>query len=152
MTQLLSLDTLVKRPTVAIDGVSYEMLSPDEMSVLDYQRFGLWQRELAELQEAGATDDPALVELVDRIAQKALIAVPAEVFAKLSGAQKIAVIEVFTGLLLQTKLRVAGATATAMGTNPSTGESFSRALAGFTEAAPATGWRARLSRWCGLTR
>ena len=149
--QLLSLDTLVRRPKVAIDGTQYEMLSPDEMSVLDYQRFGLWHRELVQLQEDGGEDDPALEALVDRIARKAMVGVPAGVIGKLSGAQKIAVVEVFTGLLLQTRMRVAGATATAMGQNPSTGESYSRGLAGSTAGARASGWRTRLSRWFGST-
>ena len=151
---LLDLDTLIVRPTIAIDGTKYEMLSPDELSVLDSRRFGIWMKRIQELQEA-EEDSPEIDELAEQFATKALVGVPEDVLAKLSGAHRIAVIEVFTGLLLRRRMSVAGATGTAMGmkdgTNPWTGAMFSPGSSGSTAEPRGSGWRKRLSRLFGLT-
>lgn len=146
---LLDIATLIVRPAIVIDGTRYALLSPDELSVLDSHRFAAWSSALDEAQK-GDPEAPAMTELVDAIARKVLVDVPGEVFAKLSGAHKIAVAEVFTGLLLRSRMRVAGATATAMG-NPQIGEAFSLASSGFMAAIRAPGWWTRLWRWSGLT-
>ncbi len=146
---LLDLDTLIGRPTIKIDGARYEILSPDELSVLDNRRFSRWQRQLEEMQ-AGDEDDPELDDLVATMARKVLVGVPADVFDKLSGTHRIAVIEVFTGLLLRARLGVAEASAKAIGNLP-TGAIFSRGSSGSTAARRGSGWKTRLWRWFGLS-
>lgn len=145
---LLSLDTLIVRPSIEIDGQRYEMLSPDELSVLDSRRFALWAQQLDALQQ-GEEERPELAVLVDTIARKVLVGVPDDVRAKLSGQHMIAVVEVFTGLLLGRKMRVAGAAGKAMG-SPSIGEMFSLGSSGSMAAPRASGWRTRLLRSFGL--
>ncbi|MFZ5749102.1 MAG: hypothetical protein ACOY45_15765 [Pseudomonadota bacterium] len=148
---LLDLDTLVDRPTVEIDGTRYEILSIDELSVLDNRRFSLWAQQLDQLQQGDAID-PELETLVDTIARKVLVGVPDDVFARLTGTNKIAVVEVFTVLLLRGRGRVAGAAAKAMGMAESPiGALFSPGSGGSTAGARANGWLKRLWRWCTRT-
>lgn len=154
---LLSLDTLIVRPTVEIDGQRYEILSPDELSVLDSRRFGLWAEKLEALQNtsasSGRTEDEVgaeLDELVTTIARKVLVAVPADVFAKLTGQHKSAVVEVFTMLLLRRRMSAAGAMQAAIGNLPTGAISFP-AFNGSTEERRASGWRTRLWRWFART-
>lgn len=157
---ILDLATLIERPTIDIDGTRYEILSPDELSVLDNRRFGLWSEQLEKLQQGDALN-PEIEALVETIARKVLVGVPPEVFAKLQGTHLMAVVQVFTGLLLRNRLRVAGATQKAMaagmtgaaagGTiealaNQLIGASFSPGSSASTAAPRATGWRARLSQ------
>lgn len=145
---ILDLATLIVRPSIDIDGKRYEMLSPDELGVLDNRRFGLWAQQLDALQKDDGLD-PELEALVTMMARKVLVGVPDDVFAKLTGTHLISVVEVFTGLLLRSKMRVAGATKAAMGDLSSRliGEIFSPGSSAFTAARPASGWRTRLWRW-----
>lgn len=154
---LLTLDTLITRPTVEIDGARYEILSPDELSVLDSRRFGLWAETLDDLQnpkagaERSAEDCAAeLEQLVDTIARKVLVAVPADVFGKLTGQHKIAVVEVFTMLLVRRRMSAAGAMETALA-SLSNGASSSPVFSGSTEERRGSGWRKRLWRWFART-
>lgn len=150
---LLDITTLIKRETIAVDGQRYELLSVDELSVLDSQRFQRWIEQLTVLQEGTAGDDAdrdAIDGIVDAISRKALVDMPADVFAKLSGAHKIRVAEVFIGLLLAARMATAGAIQKATGHLPTGANSFP-GFSGSTAAARATGWRARLLRWLGLT-
>ncbi|MFZ5747902.1 MAG: hypothetical protein ACOY45_09640 [Pseudomonadota bacterium] len=145
---LLDLNTLIRRPTVKIDDTLYELLSIDELSVIDNRRFALWAQQLDELQQGDALN-PELEALVDTIARKAMVGVPEDVFARLSGTSKIAVVEVFTVLLLRGRQRVAGAAAQAMGMDPSRiGALFSPGSSDSTAATRAPGWLRRLWRWC----
>ena len=146
---LLSLDPLIVRPTVKIDDTRYEILSPEELSVLDSRRFGLWGEQLNAL-EQGDPENPELETLVSTIARKVLVGVPDEVFAKLTGRQKLDVIEVFTGLLLRGRMSAAGAIGTALG-HLSTGASSFPGSSASTAAGRASGWRTCLSRWFGRT-
>lgn len=152
MTQpLLDLETLIRRPTVAIDGTRYELLSADELSVLDSHRFHHWGRDLERLQQEQPEGED-LQLLIDRVARQVLVDVPDEVFAKLTGAQRIAVVEVFFVLLLRSRMGVAGATTTIMGTGIGerpTGAKSSPGSSGSTADRPGSGWKARLSRWFG---
>ena len=151
---ILNLDTLISRPRVAIDGVLFEILSAEEISVIDSHRFGVWGRRIEEL--TGIEGDEAeaeLAALIDTVARKVLIDVPAEVFGKLSGAHRWAVVDVFTGLLLGNRLGVAGAMTRAMGPVPhelQTGASASRGSSGSMADIPPGGWKKRLQRWFGL--
>lgn len=142
---LLDLDTLIVRPTIDIDGTRYDILSPDELSVLDNRRFSRWQEELHRLHQADE-DSPELEALVDTITRKVLAGVPAAVIDALSGTQKVAVVEVFIGLLLRNRAGTAGAIARAMG-NQQIGALFSPLSPGSTAAPRASGWRKRLWPW-----
>lgn len=69
---------------------------------------------------------------------------------KLSGAQKMAVVEVFTGLLIRRKLSLAGAIATSMVENKAgnrqTGEKSSPVSSASSEAIPDGGSKKRRQR------
>lgn len=147
---LLSIATLIERKTVSIDGKRYELRSPDELSVLDSHRFAAWAKKLGELQQSAEEEpNPEIEELVTRITRLALIA-PDEVHERLSGVHRIAVAEVFTGLLLRGRMSVAGATAKAMGSRQ-TGDQLFRAFSDFTAETSGSGWRKRLLGWFGRT-
>ncbi|WP_034157926.1 hypothetical protein [Sphingomonas sp. ERG5] len=144
---LLNLDTLIVRPTIDIDGRRFEIFSADELSVLDSHRFGIWGRRIEKL--AASDDDADSVEygaLIDRVARAVIVDVPDDVFGKLSGAQQMAIVDVFTGLLLRNKLGVAGAMATAMGALR-TGETLFPGFSASTAAQDNGGWLKRLPRW-----
>ena len=46
---LLDIKTLTERPVIAIDGERYEIISPDELSIVDSARFEQWGLRLAEV-------------------------------------------------------------------------------------------------------
>lgn len=149
---LLDLDTLTARPVIAIDGTKYEILSAEELSVIDSHRFGRWGRRIKELSEVDSEDaEKELNELVDLAARKVLVGVSDEIFAKLSGASRWAVVDLFTGLLLRRARRVAGAMTQAAGIEQNLiGEpSFPVFNASSVEPRRA-GLLKRLARWSGL--
>lgn len=146
---LLSLDTLIVRPTVEIDGTAYEIRSPDELSVLESRRFELWAKKI-EAQETSEEPTAELDELADTITRQVLIGVPDDVMAKLTGQHKIAVVAVFTGLLLRGRAGVVRAITKAMGSPPTGVTSFPGSSASTAERR-ASGWRTRLWRWFKLT-
>lgn len=131
---ILELRTLIERPSIKIDDAAYEIVSPQELSIVDSQRFTLWGEKMKALSAEG--DDAGLEALINDIAGRIMVSVPIEVAAKLSGVQKMAVVEVFTALLLQHKMAVAGAItktmepglkAQAASQGEATGETSSRA-------------------------
>jgi hypothetical protein len=159
---LLDLSTLTVRPLIAIDGARHEILSPDELSILDSHRLGAWGRRIQQLAEAeGAEAEAELEQLVDKVARKVAVGVPDAVWAQLSGAHKQAIADVFTGLLLRTRLGVAGAIAKAAGIElqngtaaeimaaTSIGAKSSPGSSGSTAGSPNGGWKTRLARWFG---
>ena len=156
MTQpLLDLDTLIVRQGILIDGVRYEIMSPDELSVLDSHRFSIWGRrieDLSKLPEPSTDELSELEELYELVSRAVFVDIPDAVFAKLSGTQKVQVVDVFIVLLLRSKLGAAGAMATAMGTNLANlwnGERPSRASSGSSAGHLAGGLWKRLRRWFG---
>lgn len=160
---LLNIDTLVLRPVIAIDGARYEILAPDELSIVDSHRLGVWGRRVQQLAEGdaarvwsaedGAENEAELEQLVDRIARRVAVGVPDDVYGKLTGAHKQAIADVFTGLLLRGRFGVAEAIARAAGMETvatslnAIGGSPLPASSGSMAASPATGWKTRLSRW-----
>lgn len=110
---LLDLDTLIVRPTIKIDDKNYEILSPNELSIIDSQRFTLWGALIETLAPDEAKGEE-LTAVVDKAARMVFVGAPEAVFAKLSGAQKMQVVEVFTMLLLRGKMGAAGAMLTEM--------------------------------------
>lgn len=139
---LLDLATLTEtRPPIRIDGVPYHLKSPEELSLLDSQRFTSWGKELETLGAEAATDEskmPALEALVGIVAWAACADVSKAVFDKLSSSQRMAIVEVFTGLLLGRRLRLAGALAMQV-TTARTGANSSLASSTSSAAIPAAG-------------
>lgn len=154
---LLDLDTFVERPFITIDGTAYELRSPGELSVMESHRFGRWGKRIEVLQDADGEEAVAeLDELVATAARAILIDVSDELFEKLSGSHRWKIIDVFTGLLLREKLKVAGAMTTAMGPLPAgfgspTGASSFPASSASTAAVRPTGFITRLLRLFGLS-
>ncbi|MEP0406964.1 hypothetical protein [Roseibium sp.] len=106
---ILDLNTLIDRPLIKINGAAYELYQADELSVLDSHWFTVRGQEIT---KAAEDDDQQRVEdLVGEVSRRCLVDCPAEVFDTLSGSQKMAICELFTRLLLQRKMRVAGAIA-----------------------------------------
>jgi hypothetical protein len=154
---LLDLTTLITRPTIIIDGEIFEILSPDEVSIIDSHRFGLWGRRIQALADIEGDDaEKELTELVSKVARKVTVGVPDEVFAKLPGAHRQAISDVFTGLLLRNRLGVAGAIAKAAGLGTTqtseslpTGERPSLASSASSAVSRNGGWLKPLRRWFG---
>jgi hypothetical protein len=146
---LLDLDTFVARPFIAIDGVRVDILNPEELSVIESHRFGVWGRRLDELtSQSGKDAEQELEQLVATVARKICVGISDELFAKLPGTQRWAIIDLFTALRLRSTLKVAGAMTAATGTIPGlTGASSSPGSSGFTAAGRRTGWRRFLPRW-----
>ena len=110
-TPLLDLDELVERRTIIIKGEHHEILSPGELSALDSQRLAAWGRKYDKLMNSATlneTQKSRVGQLVDRMANLIMAPVPAEIRDALTQGQKISVIEVFTGLLLRSKMKAAG--------------------------------------------
>lgn len=113
---LLDLSTLITRPTIRIDGTLFEILSPDEVSIIDSHRFGLWGRRIQQLADVeGDEAEAELAALIDKVARRVAVGVTDAVYDQLAGAHKQAISDVFTGLLLRNRLGVAGAIAKAAG-------------------------------------
>lgn len=125
--QVLDITTLVKRPKIKIDNKLYDILSVEELSVVDNQRFALWGQDIQKL-VADKDKSAELEELITDLARKVLVKVPDNVFAKLSGTHRFEVVEAFTMLLLRRKAIVAGAIAKTMGL--ATGEALSPGFKG----------------------
>lgn len=155
-TPVLDLQTLIERPRIAIDGAPYEILSPDEVSVLDHQRLAAWGRRYDALMAQASLSDAErdeLARLVRDISDTIMVGVPEAVRARLSDAQRLQVVEVFTALPLQRRLaalaagahrqaqdRTASPRAT---TRVSTGAKPSRGSSASTAATPAGGSASR---------
>jgi len=133
---LLDLTTLLDRPCIRIDGALYELRSAEELTLLESQQFTLWGKELEQLGAGGKTDE--LEALVRKVADAVTIKVPPAVMAKLSTSQLMNIVEVFIGLLLGRRLRLAGALA-AQVVSRSTGEKSSPGSSAPSEASRAGG-------------
>ena len=152
---ILDLDTLIKRPVIAIDGKRYEILSPDELSVLDHHRLTTQGKRLDELlagPDLEPEDERELSKLLADITDWIMVGVPAEVREKLSDAQRMEVGEVFTALPLRKHLmnlmQEAGAGTKKPG-KPPIGGRRSRSSRSSTAATPTDGLGRSLSRVLG---
>jgi len=100
-TPVLNLDTLIEKPKITIDGQPYSILAPDALSVVDLHRVSAAGRRIAELMGGSDLDtlqqgelDALIIEISDFI----MVDVPNEARAKLTGTQRMQIIEVFTSL------------------------------------------------------
>ncbi len=144
---ILDLSTIEDdRPPIRIDGVIYHLKTADELSLMDSQWFGKRAEELKVLGASNDSDDMDGLELLLRtIVKRAAADVPDEVLAQLSSTQNMAIVEVFTGLLMAKRISQAGALARIAnpqtGANSSLGSSTSMAAilaAGSTKRPPAS--------------
>lgn len=155
---ILDIDTLIERPAIAIDGRRFELLSPAELSLRQSHQFGIWARRMEALQaseEIEVSDE--LGEIIDNITELVVVDLLDEVLAKLKDEQKLAIAQVFTGLLLRSRMGVAEATAMAMVAHPGpaktlqtgdqTGGKSSPGSSAFSAVRRWTGSIARLWRW-----
>lgn len=128
---LLDLDTLITRPTVAIHGAVHELRSPDELSVLEYQRIMSMARRADVLEHlADPTDeDVAEYERLGQAMCRRVLLASDEVHNGLLPPERALIIVTFVELRLGTSLGPAGEmTTTAAETpsgDPSTGASSS---------------------------
>lgn len=120
---VLDLSTLIpERPPVRIDGTVYHLRSPEELTLAEGHKFTLWGRKLQKLGQD--PDRRAEFEALLRIvADFVLVDASPEVRARLLPHHHLAIIEVFTVLLLGRRLRLAGAIA---GASLLTGQRSSR--------------------------
>jgi hypothetical protein len=143
---LLDLDTLLERPFITVDGERVEILNPDALSVIESHRFGVLGSRIEAL--SGETSEEAeqqLEQLVATVARKICVGASDELFAKLPGSQRWAIIDLFTALRLQSTLKVVGAMKAAA--PASIGAFSSPGSSGSTADSRRTGWRRFLPRW-----
>lgn len=109
---LISIDTVIERPLIRIDGELHELVSPDELTVMQSVAIRKLGTRLDKLMNIDEPDDEAerkLSATLNRITDIIMRPVPAAVRAKLTEVQQLQVIEVFTMLLLAKKAQLAGA-------------------------------------------
>jgi hypothetical protein len=101
---ILSLDTLVERQVVRIDGKDYELKIPGELSVLDFHRIGKRHERVEALQKRGESGEiteeevSELQSLIDWLCRFVFVA-PGDVVDRLNYNQKLRVIWAFINLL-----------------------------------------------------
>ncbi len=136
---LLDLTTLTERPAIAIDGERYEILSPDELSIVDSHRFQQWGLRLDVLmKQPELSDDDAdeLTGLVRKLSDRIMVGVPDDVRANLTEGQRLQVAEVFTQL---PRAKTETRKKTTKKPNRSTGAKRRRGSNGSTAATPPAG-------------
>ena len=88
------------RPTISIDEIKYDVLTPDDLSIVDHHRLRRWGIRIDDLLQADELDDAAAGELSAMLRQHTdtiLRSIPDEIRGKLSDAQRLKVAEVFIG-------------------------------------------------------
>lgn len=109
---ILELETLALRPRIAIDGESYEILSPDELSIIDTRRLASQGERLDALlgkEQLTTAEESELGRIIKAISAKIMIGVPKKVAARLGDNKRLSVIGVFTALLPKEPTRPAEA-------------------------------------------
>lgn len=137
---LLSLDTLTDRDQVAIDGTSYDLLKPEQLSLVSYNRIApILTRFQALMEMKTLTDGESeeLAQILDRVCRECLQA-PPEVQARLTDEQRLQIVVAFAGLsqLLRRLLRALPETplTTPATASPTTGAKRFRGSAASTRA------------------
>ena len=97
---LLKIETLIERPVIEIDGTRYEILSPDELSIVDSMRFEQWGRRLSEVKAADLKieDVGEISDILRKLTDWIMVGVPEDVRGKITEAQRLLVADVFTRL------------------------------------------------------
>lgn len=110
---ILSLDTIFVRPIISIDGADHEITAPGELSIEQSYRLADLGRKLSNLRGTvglAHAQQRQLTETLTAICDIILAPVPADIRAKLNDSQRVAITEVFTMLLSEDRLKLAGAT------------------------------------------
>ena len=103
---ILDLSTVITdRPPIRVDGVTYHLKSPDELTLMGSHQFAAWGEQLRELGEQGEEGIGELEQLLPKVVEAIAFDIPTDVLGKLSTANRMAIVEVFTGLLLSVRLR-----------------------------------------------
>jgi hypothetical protein len=136
---ILDLTTFIERPTIRIDGEHYELRSLDEMSILEGQALTRDGREIEILAAGGTDPEGRLSGLLADVVNRIVIGLPDTVLEALSDTNRMAICEVFTGLLLRRRMAVAGAIARRMTGAHSNGESSSHGSSASTADTPPSG-------------
>lgn len=108
---LLDLDSLLERPLVSVDGVPYELVTPDELTIVEHRRLlKLGQRleALESKEDPTEADEQEHQEVLGALCRKVLVA-PASVIEGLSRANRASIALAFSQLRMMTALRMAGA-------------------------------------------
>lgn len=135
--EILSLNTMLVRPPIEIDGARFDITAPGELSIEETYRLADLGRKLDNLRGTvglAEAQQSQLTETLTAICDIILAPVPKEIQAKLNDAQRLSVIEVFTMLLSADRLKLAGETVMKvisqyLGEKPSPGSSGSTAEA-----------------------
>ena len=99
---ILDLETLVRRPSIVIDGEAYDILSPDELSILDTRRLASQGERLEALlgkEQLTTAEESELGKIILAISARIMVGVPSAIAARLTDSQRLAIIGGFTGLL-----------------------------------------------------
>ena len=102
---LLNLSTKRERPKISIDGKMYELYTTQDHSITvitDMQKEGEEAHALAEKTDITKEDRKRLDELIDNSVKRIVRGIKKRVLNKLSYAQKIQIIQVFTQAAGQT--------------------------------------------------
>ncbi|MEO1489691.1 MAG: hypothetical protein AAFR88_09710 [Pseudomonadota bacterium] len=107
---VLALDTIITRPVIEVDGKRHEIVSLDELSIVELQRLTRWVDRIEALVKVDTEEaEDEFKQLIELASAMICAPMPKAVFAKLSGAHRWQVIEAFTVLLLRSKMSAAGA-------------------------------------------
>lgn len=134
---ILSLETMLVRPKIKIDGAEYELTAPGELSIEQNYRLADLGRKLANLRGTAGlapAQQKQLTASLTAICDIILVHVPQEVRAQLRDSHKISVTEVFTMLLQAEKVALAGGTISKMLTKLIGEKSFPGSSASTAEA------------------
>lgn len=133
---ILDLSTLIpERPVIRIDGETYHLRSADELTLAESHQFTKWGKELEALAVAG--EAARLEALLVTVSAAVMADVPPEVASRLRTPQRLAIVEVFTLLLLRHRAQAAGAAGSAL--SQSTGRKPSPASSMPSGASPTGG-------------
>lgn len=97
ITPILDLGTLASRPTVRIDGKSYEMRTSDEFTYLVYRQYQRQFQRLGVLlkkKRASQAEEKEQVRLLEDVVRKILLA-PDAVHARLRDTHRLEIVKAF---------------------------------------------------------
>lgn len=113
---VLTLSTVIDRPTILIDGTPYQMRAADELPWLVYRdKANVYQRAstLFTLPRRTPKQEQELNRLLPPLVASLMVDVPAKVLAKLSDDHRLAIVATFSQLLLANPQAVGAMTAAA---------------------------------------
>jgi hypothetical protein len=116
---VLTLSTVIDRPTILIDGTPYQMRAADELPWLVYRdKANVYQRAstLFTLRRRTPKQEQELTRLLPSLVASLMVDVPAKVLAKLTDDHRLAIVATFSQLLLANPQAVGAMAAAAVAT------------------------------------